>query len=78
MRAIDIPQIEKLSTPEKIRLVEDLWDKIIADEHDILVPQSHKKELSKRLRRYKTTPGPRDVKNLPEKTGSEFVMEFTE
>jgi len=57
MRALDIPQIEKLSVPEKILLVEDLWDKIIADEHDIPVPQSHKKELSKRLRRYKTTPG---------------------
>ena len=57
MRALDIPQIEKLSVPEKILLVEDLWDKIIADEHDIPVPQSHKKELSRRLSRYKTTPG---------------------
>ncbi|MBM4146431.1 MAG: addiction module protein [Nitrospira sp.] len=57
MRALDIPQIEKLSIPEKILLVEDLWDKIIADEYDISVPQSHKKELSKRLRKHKTTPG---------------------
>jgi len=40
MRASDIPQIEKLSTPEKILLVEDLWDKIITDEYDIPVPQS--------------------------------------
>jgi len=57
MRIIDMPQISKLSIPEKILLVEDLWDKIVADESDIPVPQSHKKELSKRLRRYKTTPG---------------------
>lgn len=57
MRALDIPHIEKLSISEKILLVEDLWDNIIADEHDIPVPQSHKKELSKRLDRYKTTPG---------------------
>ncbi|GJQ50772.1 MAG: hypothetical protein HKUEN01_31580 [Candidatus Kuenenia stuttgartiensis] len=28
MRASDIPEITKLSTPEKILLVEDLWDSI--------------------------------------------------
>jgi len=57
MHISDMPEIAKLSTPEKILLVEDLWDKIISDESDIPVPESHKKELSKRLRRYKTTPG---------------------
>jgi putative addiction module component (TIGR02574 family) len=57
MRISDMPEIAKLSTPEKILLVEDLWDKIVSDESDIPVPESHKKELSKRLRRYKTTPG---------------------
>ena len=57
MRISDMPEIAKLSVPEKILLVEDLWDKIVSDEFDIPVPESHKKELSKRLRRYKTTPG---------------------
>ena len=57
MRIIDVPQISKLSITDKILLVEDLWDRIVADESDIPVPQSHKKELSKRLRRYKTPPG---------------------
>ena len=57
MRISDMPEIVKLSTPEKILLVEDIWDKIVSDESDIPVPESHKKELSKRLRRYKTTPG---------------------
>jgi putative addiction module component (TIGR02574 family) len=57
MRALDIPQIEKLSIPEKILLVEDLWDKIIADEYDIPVPQSHMTELDKRLARHKAMPG---------------------
>jgi len=32
MRVIDIPEIEKLSIPEKILLVEDLWDKISFEE----------------------------------------------
>lgn len=57
MRISDMPEIAKLSTPEKILLVEDLWDKIVSDESDVPVPPSHKKELNKRLRRYKTTPG---------------------
>ena len=57
MRISDMPEIAKLSIPEKILLVEDLWDKIVSDESDIPVPQSHKKELNKRLRRHKTTPG---------------------
>ena len=57
MRISDMPEIAKLGLPGKILLVEDLWDKIVTDESDIPVPQSHKKELSKRLRRYKTPPG---------------------
>jgi putative addiction module component (TIGR02574 family) len=57
MRISDMPEIATLSIPEKILLVEDLWDKIVLNEPKIPVPQSHKKELSKRLRRYKTTPG---------------------
>ena len=57
MRISDMPEIANLSTPEKILLVEDLWDKIVSDESDIPVPDSHRKELSKRLRRYKTAPG---------------------
>jgi putative addiction module component (TIGR02574 family) len=57
MRISDMPEIAKLTTPEKILLVEDLWDKIISEESDIPVPQSHKKELNKRLRQFRTTPG---------------------
>jgi len=57
MSIIDMPEVSKLSTPEKILLVEDLWDKIVSDEADVPVPQSHKKELHRRLKKYKTTPG---------------------
>lgn len=56
MRLDDIPQIEKLSVPEKILLVEDLWDSISAEESDIPVPQSHMTALDKRLARHKSTP----------------------
>jgi len=57
MRVKDLPEISKLSTPEKILLVEDLWDNISADASSIPVPESHKAELDKRIKRYQSAPG---------------------
>jgi putative addiction module component (TIGR02574 family) len=57
MRVKDLPEISKLSTPEKILLVEDLWDSISADRSAIPVPESHKLELDKRLNLYTSAPG---------------------
>ena len=41
MQVSDIPEITKLSTPEKILLIEDLWDSIASDESAVPAPQSH-------------------------------------
>jgi putative addiction module component (TIGR02574 family) len=41
MRIADIPEITKLSTAERILLVEDLWDSIATDESAVPVPKSH-------------------------------------
>ncbi|MDA8101296.1 MAG: addiction module protein [Nitrospiraceae bacterium] len=57
MRVKDLPEISKLSVPEKILLVEDLWDSISADETSIPMPESHKAELDARLKRYEAVPG---------------------
>jgi putative addiction module component (TIGR02574 family) len=57
MRVKDLPEISKLSTPEKILLVEDLWDNISADDSSIPMPESHKAELDRRLNRYQSAPG---------------------
>lgn len=57
MRVKDFPEISKLSTPEKILLVEDLWDSISSDESSVTVPESHKAELEKRLGRHQSAPG---------------------
>jgi len=57
VRASDIPEINKLSTPEKILLVEDLWDSIASDESAVPVPQSHMEELDRGLKRYGSPPG---------------------
>ncbi|KJR43889.1 Addiction module component, CHP02574 [Candidatus Magnetoovum chiemensis] len=52
----DIPNIEKMSTSEKILLVEELWDSIISNEADIPMPESHIEELNNRFKDYKTNP----------------------
>ena len=57
MRVKDLPEISKLSTPEKILLVEDLWDNISADDASIPVPESHKAELDKRHKQFQSAPG---------------------
>lgn len=57
MRVTDIPGITNLSTPEKILLVEDLWDSITGEEAEVSIPDSHMEELDRRLIRYKSSPG---------------------
>ena len=64
MRVSDIPEILRLSTPEKILLIEDLWDSIASDESGVPVPQSHREELDRRLRRHKSHRG--DLLSLEE------------
>ena len=57
MKITDIPEIAKLSKSEKILLVEYLWEDIAADDSDVPIPNSHKKELNKRLDRHIKYPG---------------------
>ncbi len=56
MKITDVPKIARLSTAEKILFVEELWDSIAADKR-IPVPESHKKELDRRLIKYQNEPG---------------------
>ena len=57
MRMSDIPGIDKLSTPEKILLAEDLWDNIALDESNVPIPPSHVEELERRLKNHAAHPG---------------------
>jgi len=57
MHVTDLPEIARLSTSEKILLVEELWDSIAADEASVPVPQSHKDELDRRLESHRSHPG---------------------
>ena len=64
MRLGEIPEIDRLSIPEKILLLEDLWDSIASDQSSVPIPQSHIKELDRRLKRYSSHPG--DILSLEE------------
>ncbi len=57
MHVADIPGLSKLSTAEKILLLEELWDRIAADESAIPVPDNHKAELDCRMGKAKASPG---------------------
>jgi putative addiction module component (TIGR02574 family) len=57
MRVKDIPGIAELSMPEKILLVEDLWESISSRGDIVPLPGSHKKELERRYDNYKSAPG---------------------
>jgi len=43
------PDLVKLPTSEKLLLLEQLWDSIRTEPADFSVPDTHKKELDKRL-----------------------------
>jgi putative addiction module component (TIGR02574 family) len=53
MHVQDIPALSKMSTSEKIMLIEEMWDSIVeSDEASVPVPESHKMELVRRNKRY--------------------------
>ncbi|OGJ89505.1 MAG: hypothetical protein A2487_06355 [Candidatus Raymondbacteria bacterium RifOxyC12_full_50_8] len=47
-----VREFRRLSVPERILLLEDLWDDVTATEEDVPIPESHKKELDRRLKKY--------------------------
>ncbi len=52
MKMNDVPEILRLSIPEKILFVEDLWDSISSVDSEVPVPESHKNELDYRLEKH--------------------------
>jgi putative addiction module component (TIGR02574 family) len=57
MRLNEIPEIARLSVPERILLLEDLWESIASEPSNVPVPQSHRAELDRRLAAYEKGPG---------------------
>ena len=57
MKVADIPGIASMNIAEKILLVEDLWEDIHLNESEVPIYPDHKKELDRRLLKYKANPG---------------------
>jgi putative addiction module component (TIGR02574 family) len=56
MTLADIPQIQQLSTREKLRLLGELWDSIAADPKSIPVSAEEKRLLDERWQRHLRDP----------------------
>jgi putative addiction module component (TIGR02574 family) len=57
MEELLISQIKNLSIPEKLLLVEEIWDDIVTSDPIIILSESQKKELDSRIASYKKNPG---------------------
>jgi putative addiction module component (TIGR02574 family) len=56
MPLADFPEIKELSTEEKLRLVEELWDDIRSSPDRSSYEQRLKEEIDRRLARFDTDP----------------------
>ena len=52
-----LQELETLPVPERVQLVEDLWDSIARSNAEIPVPQWQKDELDRRKQNYLRNPG---------------------
>ncbi len=49
--------LKELSIPEKILLVQDLWDEIAQSSHEVEITPAQREELERRIREHETNPG---------------------
>jgi putative addiction module component (TIGR02574 family) len=56
MSSVDIQEILKLSVPERIELVEAIWDSIAESPENLPVTAAQKRELDHRLAEYRKKP----------------------
>jgi putative addiction module component (TIGR02574 family) len=54
----DLSSFDRLSLPEKIQLVGDLWDRIADSPAQLTMPDWQKEELDRRERDYAANPTP--------------------
>ena len=50
-------QIQPLSTPEKLQLVEDLWDDIASANSALPLSDAHREEIDRRIAAHRADPG---------------------
>lgn len=56
MAAPLLDEIRKLSVAERLELVEDVWDSIVAEGDGLPVPESHRQTLARRRQEHRDHP----------------------
>ena len=56
MRAVNVSRIKKMSVPDRLSIIEDIWDSIAHDADQVKVPEWHREVLRKRLAAYRANP----------------------
>jgi len=51
-----LAQIKKLSIPERVLIVEDIWDSIALSNEVLPVTKTHQQDLDRRYKDYQTNP----------------------
>ena len=51
-----IPELQKLSDPEKLLLINELWDSLAEGKDTLSVPETHKRILDERLIEHEENP----------------------
>lgn len=64
---IALQELETLSVPERVQLVEDLWDSIARSNVQLPIPQWQKDELDRRKQNYLQNPDSGQTWNLVKK-----------
>jgi putative addiction module component (TIGR02574 family) len=49
-------EIKKLSVAERILLIEEIWDSIVAEQQSLEITEDNRRELNRRLEAYQTSP----------------------
>ena len=52
------PDVENLTIAERIMLVEQIWDSIVAEQESLKVTKAQQDELDRRLEAYQASPNP--------------------
>jgi len=56
MTTLEMETVLKLPVERRILLIEDVWDSIRSESDNVPVPDSHKRELDSRLKKYTVNP----------------------
>ena len=51
-----IPELEKLTDPEKLQLINELWDSLTSGKDFLPMPKAHKRILDERWKEHVTSP----------------------